>query len=85
MICEQETKTTCLFCEKERSLKPGCVKQRWLVCRDHLTVKCPVCGHFAFYLETKYGGNGKYVCFRAIPWCNWTSENPPVETFEMRN
>lgn len=76
---------SCIFCDKERSLKPRCIKQRWNVCKDHLSVECPVCGHFAFFLETKEHPKGRYVCFRAIPWCDWASETPPVKHLEMRN
>ncbi len=69
-------KTTCLFCDNERALKPGCINQRWLVCRNHFMQACPKCGHEVFWMENRMGG-GCYMCFRVGPWCNWTSETPP--------
>lgn len=67
----------CLFCENARTLKPGCDKQSWKVCEDHIMVRCPVCGYGAFWMEGMKAGD-YYACFRVNPWCDWTSLTPPV-------
>lgn len=68
---------TCQFCNAPRQLKPGCQKQRWMVCDKHFMVACPKCGHEAFWMEKMKSGRSYYACFRVDPWCNWTSETPP--------
>jgi hypothetical protein len=62
---------------KVTKLKPGCEKQRWDVCEDHIVVTCPKCGHQAFWIHTKQHPHGRYCCFRADPWCDWVSICPP--------
>jgi len=66
---------SCLFCDRERQLKPGCQKQRWLVCNEHCMVTCPVCGHQAFWLEKQHGRGGSYACFSLV--CHWMANGPP--------
>ena len=70
--------STCLFCEKERELKPCCTKQRWKVCHDHFMITCPKCGHEGFWMENMKSGS-YYTCFRLIPFvCDWHSATPPA-------
>lgn len=64
----------CLFCSKERKLKPNCIKQRWKVCEDHFMISCPKCGHEAFWMEGMKNGD-YYACFSLN--CNWKSETLP--------
>ena len=64
----------CLFCPKERKLKPNCIKQRWKVCEDHFMISCPKCGHEAFWMEGMK--DGVYcACFSLN--CNWKSKTLP--------
>lgn len=69
----------CIFCPNPRELKPNCQKQRWMVCSDHFMVKCPKCGHQAFWMEGMKNGKNYYTCFRITSFCNWKSETPPTE------
>lgn len=66
----------CIFCDNEQDVKPGCRKQTWKVCKDHIKVKCPLCGHSAFWMECMMSGD-YYACFRCTPWCDWKSDVPP--------
>lgn len=50
-----------------------------MVCDKHFMVKCPKCGHEAFWMESPKSGQSYYACFRVEPWCWWTSETPPNE------
>ncbi len=67
----------CLFCSNPRPLKHGCKKQRWLVCDEHQTCKCPECGGLAHFMEGMKRGN-YYLCFESLN-CWWRSPNPPSE------
>jgi len=66
---------SCLFCDNPRQLKPGCQKQRWMVCEKHITCKCPECGGMAHWLEGTKKGN-YYLCFDSLA-CWWRAANPP--------
>jgi hypothetical protein len=65
---------SCLFCDKPRKLKIGCQKQRWLVCDEHMTTKCPECGGMAMFMEGMKRGN-YYLCFDSLK-CWWRSSEP---------
>jgi len=67
----------CLFCNREQRLKPGCQKQRWLVCDEHCVVTCPICGHMAFWMENTKNRKSHYACFSLS--CIWTADRPPNE------
>lgn len=66
---------SCLFCDNPRCLKPGCQKQRWLVCENHTTCKCPECGGLAHWMEGMKKGS-YYLCFDSLA-CWWRAANPP--------
>jgi hypothetical protein len=72
----------CLFCEQERSLKPGCAKQRWRVCSDHFMVTCPECGHEAFWMENMKAGS-YFACFSLS--CDWTAKELPNKVLTDTN
>lgn len=60
----------CQYCDKEAALQPACTKRQWKVCKEHLMIECPVCGHKACWMEGMMNGD-YYVCLSLT--CNWTS------------
>jgi hypothetical protein len=67
-------KSTCAQCGKEINVtrRKSCYPE---VCQSCDTVTCPICGHMAHWLYTRKDPRGRYVCFRAVPWCDWTSDS----------
>lgn len=65
----------CLFCNNLVAPIPGCSKRLNKVCKEHTKIKCPECGHDAFWINNRKHKSPGYVCFAVEPWCDWTSRN----------
>ena len=59
----------CKFCDNKPPTK------RDSVCRDHSKLKCPKCGHIAFWIAKGTKSEGRYVCLYI--YCNWESDKLP--------
>jgi len=63
----------CKHCDADAPLRQGCKKQRNEVCDEHAMIRCPVCGHEAFWMTGMRRGS-YYACFSLV--CSWTAREP---------
>jgi len=76
----------CRFCDQKQMVRNESYRRFWSVCKDHIKVKCPLCGSDAYWVEElvtgAFGGapahSEKFVCFGHSPFCSWNSGAPPI-------